>query len=439
MSAGWSPQARLYTTPAAFALRASRGPASASASTLTITMCLPWAIALKAWRMPAAGTPVASTITSISGQAISASASSVTCVVPRASAFASEGAEIASSFQPAERSWRRARETSRSATATRCIPSVKRTWETNMVPNLPAPIRPTVTGRNAACRSSSMAWRFTARSEHSNPNAIITADEPRAVQHNHGAAQSLRYCCGSRRRANRPCVRRFADDRRPVGLLAHRARHKNLGRTFRIVRRAALEQNLHRAFMLRLGVEAFAGLESLAAAGGSGGRLAIGGAVLRHGAALAHGHDARVRQSHDRVGRILGGVAGVLAELIECRLRALQIRLELARGFVEPMADRIDEAWAKTGIRRWIGGGLDRGRAWDLARGPDLLRGRGRDQAKRARGHHRARDGCERASLKYFRMAGHPGPVDVTAARRLGGTRGKNEERRNFKTDRGRR
>ena len=31
----------------------------------------------------------------------------------------------------------------------------------NMVPNLPAPIRPTVTGRPAAFRSSSRAWRFT--------------------------------------------------------------------------------------------------------------------------------------------------------------------------------------------------------------------------------------------------------------------------------------
>src|SRR5262249_19330223 len=87
----------------------------ASASTLTITMCLPCLMALKAWRMPAAGTPVASTTTSISGQAISASASSVTCVVPRASAFPSEDAEIASSFQPAVRSWRRARETAGSA------------------------------------------------------------------------------------------------------------------------------------------------------------------------------------------------------------------------------------------------------------------------------------------------------------------------------------
>src|SRR5262249_12601831 len=84
--------------------------------------------------------------------------------------------------------------------------------------------------------------------------------------------------------------------------------------------------------MLRLGVEALAGLESLAAAGGGGRRLAIGGAVLRHRATLARDHDARVRQSHDRVGRILGGVAGLLAELIEGRLRALQVGLESGRA-----------------------------------------------------------------------------------------------------------
>src|SRR5262249_48076438 len=108
-------------------------------------------------------------------------------------------------------------------------------------------------------------------------------------------------------------------------------------------------------------------------------------------AALAQGHHARVRQSDDRVGRILGGVAGLLAELIECRLRALQIRLELGRAFVEPMPDRIDEARPGNGIRRRrrgrIGGGLARRLAWDLARGPDLLRGSERDQAKRAHGH----------------------------------------------------
>src|SRR6516165_10682921 len=403
-------------------------------------MCLPWAIALKAWRMPAAGTPVASTITSISGQAISACASSITWVMRRTSAFSSEDAEIASSLHPVARSWRRARQASRSATATRGIPSVKRAWARNMVPNLPAPIRPTVTGRPAACRPSSMAWRFTERSEHSNPCNHYCRRAARCP------AQPWRsgvdaWSRGSRRRPNPPCLRRCADDRYP-GLLAHRARHENLGRTFRIVRGAALEQDLRRAFVLRLGVEAFAGLESLAAAGGSGRRLAIGGAVLRHRAALARGHDACVRQSHDRVGRILGGVAGLLAELIERRLRAMQIRLEPGRALVEPMADRIDEARPENGIRRRCrrrsGGGLARLLAWDLTRGPDLLRGRGRGQAKRARGEHRACDRRERASIRCFRVAGHLDPVDVTAARRLGGTRGENEERRNFRTDRGR-
>jgi len=218
-------------------------------------------------------------------------------------------------------------------------------------------------------------------------------------------------------------------------LLAHRARHENLGRTFRVVRRAALEQNLRRAFVLRLGVDTFAGLESLAAAGRGGRRLAVRGAVLRRGAALAHGHDARVWQSHDCVGRILGDVTGVLGELIERRLRALQIRLEPGRALVEPVADRIDEARLENGIRRrrrgGIGGGLARLLARNIAGRPQLLRGRGRGQAKHARGHDRARDGCERTSLNYFRMAGHPDPVDVTAARRLGAGRGKIKERWN--------
>src|ERR1044072_3685904 len=44
------------------------------------------------------------------------------------------------------------------------MPRVSRACERNMVPNLPAPIRPTVTGRPAASRSSSKEWRFTGSS-----------------------------------------------------------------------------------------------------------------------------------------------------------------------------------------------------------------------------------------------------------------------------------
>src|SRR5258707_8888400 len=161
-----------------------------------------------------------------------------------------------------------------------------------MVPNLPAPMRPTVTGRPAACRSSSMAWRFTERSDRRKEWSYYgrrTANCPAQV---HTCALRTRYA---------------------VVLLAHRARYENLGRTFRIVRRAALEQDLRRAFVFRLSIDGFAGLESLAAAGRGRRRLTVGGAVLRRGAALAHGHDAGVRQSHDRVGGILGDVAGLLA------------------------------------------------------------------------------------------------------------------------------
>ena len=78
--------------PASRARCASSGPASASASTLTMTTCLPWAQQASTWRMPAAGLPVASMTIAISGAAISASASSVMCVAPEAFAAANERA-----------------------------------------------------------------------------------------------------------------------------------------------------------------------------------------------------------------------------------------------------------------------------------------------------------------------------------------------------------
>ena len=53
-----------------------------SASTLTITRCLPASIAFSAWRVPKSGCPVASMTHSISSQASIASTLSVTKVVP---------------------------------------------------------------------------------------------------------------------------------------------------------------------------------------------------------------------------------------------------------------------------------------------------------------------------------------------------------------------
>ena len=74
------------------ALRASSGPASASASTFTITMCLPCAQQASTCAMPAAGLPVASITTSVAGWAMAAIASSVTKVVP---AFAASSSDCA--------------------------------------------------------------------------------------------------------------------------------------------------------------------------------------------------------------------------------------------------------------------------------------------------------------------------------------------------------
>ena len=67
-----------------------------SASTLTMTTCLPASMAASAWRVPAIGWPVASMTHSISSQASSASTSSVTKVVPflTASAGARRGVAL---------------------------------------------------------------------------------------------------------------------------------------------------------------------------------------------------------------------------------------------------------------------------------------------------------------------------------------------------------
>ena len=87
----------------AFALRASSGPATASASTLTMTMCLPWSIDGQRVADAGAGSPVASTITSMSGNAIRASASGVTWVRPVLKRVAERGGADMASARPSRR------------------------------------------------------------------------------------------------------------------------------------------------------------------------------------------------------------------------------------------------------------------------------------------------------------------------------------------------
>src|SRR5215831_10204929 len=284
-----------------------------------MTMCLPCAMAPSAWRMPAGGTPVASTITSICGQAISAGASSVTQVRPDLSASSSEAAENRACSQPAVANWLRARATSKSATATTCRPRVNRACARNMVPNLPAPIRPTVTGRPAASRSSSMVWRFTGASR------VLARGKP---------------------------------------LLADGAGDENLGRAFGIVGGTAFEQELGRTFLLGLRVEASAALESLAAAERDRRRWAVGRAVAGRRTALASRQGAGIRQSDDGAGRLLRGVTRLAAELVDVFLSALHVRFELACALFQPAAKGVDEAGpeGRIGIVRNLTGGGTRKR-----------------------------------------------------------------------------
>src|ERR1700730_14709407 len=127
------------------------------------------------------------------------------------------------------------------------MPRVDRTWLRNMVPHLPAAIRPTVTGRPAASRRSSMECRFTAFSS----------------------------------------------------LLAHGAGDENLGRAFRAGWRAALEQEARRgALLLALSIEALAGLETLAAAERHSSRQTVRRAVRGFHAPLPRIYDPGIGQRH---------------------------------------------------------------------------------------------------------------------------------------------
>src|SRR5687768_8935770 len=110
--------------------------------------------------MPASGLPVASTITSTEFDRMSASESSETHVVPSSYASPKDCATTCLSVQPALTSVARARSAERSATPTRCMPTVVLTWARNIEPNLPAPTSPTRTGSPRSARARSIRERF---------------------------------------------------------------------------------------------------------------------------------------------------------------------------------------------------------------------------------------------------------------------------------------
>ena len=87
----------------------SSGPQKASASTVTLTTCLPCANAARQWSTAAIGCPVHSTTMSIAGCATSACQSSPTCVVAVLQrAASSDAADVRSAFQPTRARLRRA-------------------------------------------------------------------------------------------------------------------------------------------------------------------------------------------------------------------------------------------------------------------------------------------------------------------------------------------
>ena len=172
--------------PASCALRARRGPARTSASTLIMTMCFLCSQHRRAWRTPAAGDPVTSRITSMPGVAMRAAESVVIAVLSDAMPSATEMEACESYFslgKPVRSSAARARSLERSAMAARRMPGERWAWEMlsvllvncfnrvsqtllgepstyNMLPNLPAPISPIWIGLPLASRSASLVERL---------------------------------------------------------------------------------------------------------------------------------------------------------------------------------------------------------------------------------------------------------------------------------------
>src|SRR5262249_29161883 len=111
-----------------------------------------------------------------------------------------------------------------------------------------------------------------------------------------------------------------------------------------------------------------------------------------------------------RARRILGGLAGLVRQLVEGLLRALQIESKPRGAVAEPTADGIDEGRQALEIRRRARRRTGRGLAalltWNVGGRAHLLRERGGDQQRRARGKQR-----EAANLDLPRMAGHPDPM----------------------------
>src|SRR4051794_17153470 len=225
-------------------------------------MCLPFWIAFRQCVMPAPGMPVASTITSISDDASRASALSATTVPPLFTASPTFAAAYCAAGQPALLSWSLARATLISATPTTCSPSVLRACVRNIVPNLPAPIRPIVTGRPAAFRSSSSVCRFT---------------------------RGLPIFSG-----------RWQIAVRSESLLADGARDERLVAAFLRIGRAAFAIHLRRALEGRGDVNALAAPKTLRFAERQRGAAAIRRAVRRNRADFVPGHDVGARQSRDR-------------------------------------------------------------------------------------------------------------------------------------------
>src|SRR6266478_3653826 len=200
--------------------------------------------------MPAAGTPVASTITSISGKAMTASASCVTCVRERLS---QRGRANRFVVPPG-----------RAQLAPRAL-DIEIGDREDAHPAREPRLRQKHGAELARADEADGHWTAGGlplqqqgveihRTLRLHKRSVIIVAGSIVDRHPRPAAgMHVLFCAMTAQRNQR--------------LLAQRARDEGLGLAFGVVRRAAPEQDLRRALLLRLGVEALAGAKPFATAG----------------------------------------------------------------------------------------------------------------------------------------------------------------------------
>ena len=220
------------------------------------------------------------------------------------------------------------------------MPGVRRTWVRNIVPNLPAPIRPMRIGRPAASRSEKLGEQIHQAAL--SPSASSCRRVRRDASRRHGLRASFETptSCALRVREYSSSTIAREIRIRDRCLLARRLGHHRFDFALATV---AVQHAADRTFAAGRDIGALAGRKSLAAAERFGRGLAVGRTIGRDLANLTAFHHPRVRQILESVGGFARRRGGILRRLLVLGVQLapfgvllLDALLEIRRRLVPP-------------------------------------------------------------------------------------------------------